>query len=586
MVYTGPSKGCLACLKRRVKCDEGKPHCQRCKKGGRECPGYRDPARIKIRDMTATTINRFEYERTIPKSSEFDFFDQNYPQSVLTLRTNVDGDVSRSWELPYRADGEEGQSDHATGPSGQIEHAAVAGSSWNDSLVNRFDATAAIRAPPRTPAEQQAFAYLINCYLDVPPQSLDPGYLDVLNLVTRRQNRGICLETCLSTLALAAFSRRPASRSATVDTQASYSNALKAVNGTIGNPKSIYDDELLASIIILALVECLIGDNVNGYYNHLYGAMTILKSRGQRKFHDDLGAELFMLLRHELFRSSAIRFLEPQDQYHHDWAMSAMEIVDDPSVERAQAATLGNRQNRLISHIHKMIDDYLVATMSSGPVNSLLTIPSIFASDPVVENLVDSDPDLAKTLKEYLASAANAFTVTEISGHSIEDFYPQPCEVQPVSNNGIVWPCQFQGYRWKNREYANLGLCLIGTRLFGYNVAAKVFEKARLKDPSIDTTEFEVIAEKAREAIDFIVGSGPYVCSPQDIDGVGSNDYMWLHQCPPFLVAMESPFATAEQRRIIEPIFQYTFEVKGIRMAGAVLNQYRQYQRESAANHT
>lgn len=51
-------------------------------------------------------------------------------------------------------------------------------------------------------------------------------------------------------------------------------------------------------------MQCLIGDNVNGYYNHLYGAMTILKSRGQRKFHDDLGAELFMLLRHELVSSS------------------------------------------------------------------------------------------------------------------------------------------------------------------------------------------------------------------------------------------------------------------------------------------
>ncbi|ETS84890.1 hypothetical protein PFICI_02915 [Pestalotiopsis fici W106-1] len=535
--------------------------------------------------MTATTINRFEYERTIPKSTDFEFFDQNYPPSVLTLRTNVNGDVSRSWDLPFRADGEE-QPDHANSSSGQIGNPAALGATWNGSLINHFDATATIRAPPRTPAEQQAFAYLINCYLDVPPQSLDPGYLDVLNLVIRRQNRGNCLETCLSTLALAAFSRRPASRSATVDTQASYSVALQAVNGSIGNPKSIYDDELLASVIVLALVECLIGDNVNGYYNHLYGAMTILKSRGQRKFHDDLGAELFMLLRHELFRSSAIRFLEPQGQYPYDWAMSVMEIVDDPSVERAQAATLGSRQNRLISYIHKMFDEYLVATMSSSPVHSLLTVPSVFASDPVVDNLVDSDPNLASTIKEYLQMASNAFSVTEISGHSIEDFYPQPCDVQPVSNNEIVWPGQFQGYTWKSREYANLGLCLVGTRLFGYNVAAKVFEKARLKDPSIDTTEFEVIAQKAREAIEIIVGSGPYICSPQDIDGVGSNDYMWLHQCPPFLVAMESPFATAEQRRIIEPIFQYTFEVKGIRMAGAVLNQYRQFQRESAANHT
>lgn len=46
--------------------------------------------------------------------------------------------------------------------------------------------------------------------------------------------------------------------------------------------------------------KCLISTNVTGYYNHLYGAITILKSRGRRKFRDQLGAELFMLLRFEL----------------------------------------------------------------------------------------------------------------------------------------------------------------------------------------------------------------------------------------------------------------------------------------------
>ncbi|KAI4591541.1 hypothetical protein KJ359_013207 [Pestalotiopsis sp. 9143b] len=472
----------------------------------------------------------------MPKPGDFDFYDQAYPAPVLTLRTNVNGDVSRSWELPYRLDGE-GQPDDGRN---QSDHPVALGAPWAGSFTSRFDPTVALRAPPRTPAEQQAFAYLTNCYLDVPPQGLDPGYLDVLNLVLRRQNRGSCLEACLSTLALAAFSRRPASRSATVDTQACYSVALKEVNGTIGRSESIFDDELLASIAVLALVE---------------------------------------------FRSSAIRFLEPQARYTDDWAMSTMEIVDDPSVGKAQVATVGCRENRLSSYVHKMIDEYLVATMSSHPVHSLLTVPCAFASGPVVENLVEGDPNLAQTIKEYLRMAANAFSMTEISGHSIEDFYPKPCDVHPVSSTGIVWPYEFQGYIWKSREYANLGLCLLGTRLFGYNVAAKVFEKAKLKDPSIDSAEYEVIVRKAREAIDMIVGSGPYVCSDQDIDGVGSNDYMWLHQCPPFLVAMESPFATAEQRAIIEPIFEYTFQIKGIKMAGAVLDQYRQYKTESTATY-
>ncbi|KAH8724800.1 hypothetical protein GQ44DRAFT_654167, partial [Phaeosphaeriaceae sp. PMI808] len=36
----GRSKGCNTCRKRRVKCDEARPNCQRCAKAGFECSGY------------------------------------------------------------------------------------------------------------------------------------------------------------------------------------------------------------------------------------------------------------------------------------------------------------------------------------------------------------------------------------------------------------------------------------------------------------------------------------------------------------------------------------------------------------------
>ncbi|KAH7184829.1 uncharacterized protein B0J16DRAFT_340532 [Fusarium flagelliforme] len=36
----GRSKACKTCKRRRVKCDNGKPHCQRCEKAGLTCEGY------------------------------------------------------------------------------------------------------------------------------------------------------------------------------------------------------------------------------------------------------------------------------------------------------------------------------------------------------------------------------------------------------------------------------------------------------------------------------------------------------------------------------------------------------------------
>ncbi|KAL6228677.1 hypothetical protein BDW75DRAFT_235725 [Aspergillus navahoensis] len=40
MVGVPRSKGCLACLRRRVKCDETRPECQCCRRRGLPCPGY------------------------------------------------------------------------------------------------------------------------------------------------------------------------------------------------------------------------------------------------------------------------------------------------------------------------------------------------------------------------------------------------------------------------------------------------------------------------------------------------------------------------------------------------------------------
>ncbi|KAH6631256.1 hypothetical protein F5144DRAFT_592309 [Chaetomium tenue] len=38
--YSKVKTGCLTCKKRKVKCDEEKPHCRRCTASGRECDGY------------------------------------------------------------------------------------------------------------------------------------------------------------------------------------------------------------------------------------------------------------------------------------------------------------------------------------------------------------------------------------------------------------------------------------------------------------------------------------------------------------------------------------------------------------------
>ncbi|KAL3439771.1 hypothetical protein BJX65DRAFT_71810 [Aspergillus insuetus] len=81
--------GCLTCRKRRVKCDESKPHCSRCTSTGRKCDGYAltSPPRYGglVRwsppliatpssgrgDAQETRAFQFFYERTVPSLSGY-----------------------------------------------------------------------------------------------------------------------------------------------------------------------------------------------------------------------------------------------------------------------------------------------------------------------------------------------------------------------------------------------------------------------------------------------------------------------------------------------------------------------------------
>ncbi|KAG8672502.1 hypothetical protein FPOAC1_005778 [Fusarium poae] len=60
----GRSKACRTCKRRRVKCDNGKPHCQRCDKAGLNCEGY------VIYEEFVDETKRFSTDKPTAKSRE------------------------------------------------------------------------------------------------------------------------------------------------------------------------------------------------------------------------------------------------------------------------------------------------------------------------------------------------------------------------------------------------------------------------------------------------------------------------------------------------------------------------------------
>jgi hypothetical protein len=75
-----------------------------------------------------------------------------------------------------------------------------------------------------------------------------------------------------------------------------YTIGLRELQKALWNPKSMYDDETLASCLCLSLyeiVECP-GDGSQAYYNHLKGCMRLVEARGIDRHLSGIAHELFL----------------------------------------------------------------------------------------------------------------------------------------------------------------------------------------------------------------------------------------------------------------------------------------------------
>ncbi|PVH97947.1 hypothetical protein DM02DRAFT_62859 [Periconia macrospinosa] len=73
MVGVPTSNGCNTCLKRRIKCDEAKPKCQRCQKSGYTCAGYKRAVQFRMAVFSAhqaTTKEPNNIRQTATKNKE------------------------------------------------------------------------------------------------------------------------------------------------------------------------------------------------------------------------------------------------------------------------------------------------------------------------------------------------------------------------------------------------------------------------------------------------------------------------------------------------------------------------------------
>ncbi|KAI1845860.1 hypothetical protein JX265_011245 [Neoarthrinium moseri] len=312
MFYTGKSTACHTCRQRRLKCDEARPHCQKCMRAGRECKGYRDDTAFIIRDMTSATIQKFTKEKSPPPSPDGD--NRSHPAaSSRPERTKALPDRSRTGLASPPSTTSQGPRDNqvtsrrASTPRSRRSRALEVGTL-------------------SLPVEDQALCYFANRYALAPTQYLDPGYLSVLKLVSHKKSVGPCLSNSLSAVSLAAFSTRPNARKTVVRARAAYSTALRLTNEAIQQPHSCHDDELLASVVLLALFEVFTSESILGWCSHVYGAAAMLGARGKVSIHDKFCRALFRVISNESVKLALMGFSSP-----HSGTESWLQWLSNPT---------------------------------------------------------------------------------------------------------------------------------------------------------------------------------------------------------------------------------------------------------------
>ncbi|KID88112.1 C6 finger domain protein [Metarhizium guizhouense ARSEF 977] len=260
MPNTGrPSQDCHLCRQRRVKCDLGRPGCQRCVKYGVECPGYRDQHDLVFRNANPSTVKK---RRKRAAAKEGDQHDSKSPSPAGT-RSSTPASLVSNGEATFTFDS-------------KTELLPLPGDTVSTALTT-------ISRPLTEHWTNHSVPMILNVY----------STLDFLHNIYRinPRNGPLVWAAHLFTRTYVTNIRYPVSvyKESEVENQRELGTylgkTLSAVNTALKEPDGAFRDDVLATVWILANYELLVGslgrmELLSPWHLHTRGLYSILKTRG------------------------------------------------------------------------------------------------------------------------------------------------------------------------------------------------------------------------------------------------------------------------------------------------------------------
>ncbi|KAH8688720.1 putative C6 transcription factor [Talaromyces proteolyticus] len=296
------SRGCENCRKRKIKCDQARPDCSQCLKGGWKCPQYGDtlerifqrrgPSDFGEGQNLAPLMPMGRSSSSFPKQSRLSSTNYICGSSFVTKTTTVS---SEHHDLSFCAPLERG-----------IIH----------------------------PINSRAIEFFLASQIFHQPDIIR-GYYEYLPALTRYATVDKRLFNSLSAVALAAYAYN--FRHATILKKARwyYGQALQCVNNALSSINESVQDSTIISILLLSTFENMTCDDRKSFRNteaHMIGVMAILNMRGRSQFEPRHRLQIFQHMCTCLHLSSLIHSIRIPRQLRILRAHAAEFLdTDDPA---------------------------------------------------------------------------------------------------------------------------------------------------------------------------------------------------------------------------------------------------------------
>ncbi|KAL4968559.1 putative C6 transcription factor [Aspergillus stella-maris] len=281
MVYTGRSKGCYLCRKRKIRCDEALPECGNCRVYGRPCPGYR--LESIFRNETS------KVEQLVKKTG-------SGPVTLSSSSGNQRG-RRRGSGMPsltvFRLDD----------------------STWEErSLAYFFDQYTSGDDPDEA---MSYLSFLPNLYAACRENANGPG---VENPASG------CLRLAVDATALMTLSSHVNAPPLVLRAREFYGKALRGLQQALTTQSQAVRDETFATMVLLALYEDITGERNGLASSHAAGFELLMKLRGEAQLGHAQGRDLF----HFAYTHTHIEMLALRGKPHYstDWIVHCLDGAD------------------------------------------------------------------------------------------------------------------------------------------------------------------------------------------------------------------------------------------------------------------